>query len=43
MSRQDGIELAYLVALITFIIGLKGLSSPANARPAWSAVAPRRS
>jgi NAD(P) transhydrogenase subunit beta len=32
VSRQDGIELAYLVALITFIIGLKGLSSPANAR-----------
>jgi NAD(P) transhydrogenase subunit beta len=32
VSRQDGIELAYLVALITFIIGLKGLSSPTRAR-----------
>ena len=32
MSRSDWIELAYLVALITFIIGLKRLSSPATAR-----------
>ncbi|MEO9177250.1 MAG: NAD(P)(+) transhydrogenase (Re/Si-specific) subunit beta [Gaiellales bacterium] len=32
MTRQDWIELAYLVALITFIIGLKRLSSPATAR-----------
>ncbi len=32
MSRQDCIELAYLAALITFIIGLRRLSSPATAR-----------
>jgi H+-translocating NAD(P) transhydrogenase subunit beta len=32
VSRSDWIELAYLVALITFIIGLKRLSSPATAR-----------
>jgi H+-translocating NAD(P) transhydrogenase subunit beta len=32
VTRQDWIELAYLVALITFIIGLKRLSSPATAR-----------
>jgi NAD(P) transhydrogenase subunit beta len=32
VSRSDCIELAYLVALITFIIGLKRLSSPATAR-----------
>ncbi len=32
MSRQDWIELAYLAALITFIIGLRRLSSPATAR-----------
>jgi NAD(P) transhydrogenase subunit beta len=32
VSRSDWIELAYLVALITFVIGLKRLSSPATAR-----------
>jgi H+-translocating NAD(P) transhydrogenase subunit beta len=32
VSRSDWIELAYLVALVTFIIGLKRLSSPATAR-----------
>jgi H+-translocating NAD(P) transhydrogenase subunit beta len=32
VSRQDWIELAYLAALITFIIGLRRLSSPATAR-----------
>jgi H+-translocating NAD(P) transhydrogenase subunit beta len=32
VSRSDWIELAYLVALITFIVGLKRLSSPATAR-----------
>jgi NAD(P) transhydrogenase subunit beta len=32
VTRQDWIELAYLAALITFIIGLKRLSSPATAR-----------
>jgi NAD(P) transhydrogenase subunit beta len=32
VSRQDCIELAYLAALITFIIGLRRLSSPATAR-----------
>ena len=32
MSRSDWIELAYLVTLVTFIIGLKRLSSPATAR-----------
>jgi NAD(P) transhydrogenase subunit beta len=32
VSRSDWIELAYLVALVAFIIGLKRLSSPATAR-----------
>jgi NAD(P) transhydrogenase subunit beta len=32
VSRSDWIELAYLFALVTFIIGLKRLSSPATAR-----------
>ena len=32
MSRSDWIELAYLVTLVTFIVGLKRLSSPATAR-----------
>jgi NAD(P) transhydrogenase subunit beta len=32
VSRSDWIELAYLVALVTFIVGLKRLSSPATAR-----------
>ena len=32
MSRSDGIQLAYLFALIAFIVGLKRLSNPATAR-----------
>jgi NAD(P) transhydrogenase subunit beta len=32
VSRQDWIELAYLACAITFIVGLKRLSSPATAR-----------
>jgi H+-translocating NAD(P) transhydrogenase subunit beta len=32
VSRQDAIELAYLACAITFIVGLKRLSSPATAR-----------
>jgi NAD(P) transhydrogenase subunit beta len=32
VSRSDWIELAYLVTIVTFIVGLKRLSSPATAR-----------
>jgi NAD(P) transhydrogenase subunit beta len=32
VSRSDGIQLAYLFALIAFIVGLKRLSNPATAR-----------
>ncbi|MEI6700788.1 MAG: NAD(P)(+) transhydrogenase (Re/Si-specific) subunit beta, partial [Actinomycetota bacterium] len=32
MSRQTAIDLAYLVAAITFVLALKGLSSPKRAR-----------